>query len=166
MPANLFIEAVRITDELGKVVFVGALAVNYYVAYRATHDIDLAIAFPLDESKLVKLGYIKWDNSRGDSWQTPRGFKVDFYTRDVGGIPVGWILENAVEAKRGKGSFLVICLEGLVLTKHRAGRTSDVADLQQLLIRKGAMIRWDLLKGIAKPLEVTELRQLARALSS
>ncbi len=165
MPLNLKQEAVEISDELGRVAFVGALAVNHYSGYRTTRDIDVAIAAPLNEQKLVKLGYTKWEQSRGASWLTPRGIKVDFYTRDLGRIPVSWILDKAVVVQVGKKTIRVICLEGLILAKHRAGRTSDIADLRQLLMHRGGMIRWDVMAEIAKDNEVTELRQLSRALA-
>lgn len=163
MPPNLVTEAVKITEDLGRVVFVGALALGHYGAYRTTGDIDLAIA-SLDERKLASLGYTRWQSGRS-SWITPRGVKADFYTRDVGGIPVTWILEKSVPVTSGKKSYRVICLEGLVLAKHRAGRTTDIDDLRQLLTRQGKMINWDLMVEIAKPLEITELKQIAMALA-
>src|SRR5438445_1703657 len=98
LPFNIKLEAVSITAELGGVVFVGAFAVNYYSPYRTTRDIDLATVSPLDESKLIRLGYSKVQ-SRGVTWFTPRGVKVDFYTRDVGSIPVAWIMEKSVQAR-------------------------------------------------------------------
>src|SRR5207302_9936298 len=99
LTTNLEQEAIKITDELGRVVFVGALAVNHYSDYRTTKDIDLAMAGPLDEQKLVHLGYARWSDSKETSWLSPRGIKVDFYTRDVGRIPVTWILDHAVQVK-------------------------------------------------------------------
>ncbi len=167
MAPNLEQEAVKITDELGRVVFVGALAVNNYSNYRTTKDIDLAIAGPLDEQKLVRLGYTKWSESKGTSWLSPRGIKVDFYTKDVGRIPVTWILDNAVQVKLGKKKEIkVICLEGLMLAKHRAGRTTDIADLRQLMTRRGRNIDWNLMAEIAEPLEIAELRKISKALAN
>jgi len=165
LPLNLEHEAVKISDELGNVVFVGAFAVNHYSTYRTTRDIDLVIASPLDEQKLIELGYTKWEESRGVSWSTPRGIKVDFYTRDLGRIPAAWILKKAVEVRLGRKAIRVICLEGLILAKHRAGRTTDVDDLRQLLTHCGSTIRWDVMEEIADPLEITELKQLSSALS-
>jgi len=164
LPSKLEQEAIRITDELGAVVFVGALAVNHYSDYRTTRDIDLAITAPLNEPKLIGLGYVRWQESR-TSWVTPRGVKVDFYTRDVGRIPVTWIMEKAVRVKFGKKQIKVICLEGLVLAKHRAGRTTDVADLTQLLTHRGGTIRWDLMAEIAEEYEIVELKQISKALA-
>ena len=162
---NLKREAVSITDELGDVVFVGAFAVNHYFSYRTTRDIDLVIASPLDERKLIRLGYSKFE-SRGVTWFTPRGVKVDFFTRDVGGIPVAWIMEKSVQVSFRNKTYRVICLEGLVLAKHRAGRSSDIADLQQLLRNCGKGIRWDVMEEIADRVELDELRKISQALSA
>jgi len=158
-------EAIKITDELGRVVFVGAFAVNHYSKYRTTRDIDLAIAAPLNEQKLTRLGYTKWQGSKG-SWLTSRGIKVDFYTRDVGGIPVPWILKNAVQLRLGEKEVRVICLEGLILAKHRAGRTTDVADLRQLMIHRGGTIVWDLMAKVATDYEIAELQRISKAFAS
>lgn len=148
-------------------VFIGALAVNHYYNYRTSRDIDLVIASPLDEQKLVRLGYARWSESKGTSWLSPRGVKVDFYTRDVGRIPVTWILDNAVEVKIGKSKEIrVMCLEGIILAKHRAGRTTDIADLRQLMSHRGGSIDWNLMAQIAEPLEMTELRKISNALAS
>lgn len=153
------------TEELGKVAFIGALAVNHYARFRESKDIDLAIAGPLEEKRLSRLGYRKREGSRS-SWYTPRGVQADFYTKDVGGIPVVWILETAEPARVGKKEIRVIALEGLIVAKHRAGRTQDIADLRELLSDRGQDVKWGLMNQIATPLEVTELRQIARALST
>ncbi len=162
---NLEQEAVKITDELGKVVFVGALAVNQYTRFRGTSDIDLVLAGPLDEERLSELGYRRLQGS-STSWYTPRGIRVDFYTRDLGRIPIDWILQTAIPIRIGKREIRVICLEGLTLAKHRAGRSQDVADLRQLMISRGRHMRWDLMAEIGTDLEVQELRKVAAALGS
>lgn len=165
MAPNLDQEAVKITDELGEVVFVGALAVNHYYNYRTTKDIDLAIALPLDEQELVRLRYTRWSESKATSWLSPRGVKVDFYTRDVGRIPVAWILDNAVRVKIGKNKEIrVMCLEGIILAKHRAGRTTDIADLRQLMTHRSGNIDWALMAEIADSVEITELQKISKAL--
>jgi hypothetical protein len=46
---NLEQEAVKITEELGKVVFIGALAVNHYTRFRGTRDIDVVLASSFNE---------------------------------------------------------------------------------------------------------------------
>src|SRR5207237_3674477 len=103
--------------------------------------------------------------SKGGSWLSPRGIKVDFYTRDVGRIPVTWMLDHAVQVKLGKKEINVIRLEGLMLAKHRAGRTTDIADLRQLMTRRGGNIDGNLMSEIAEPLEIAELRKISKALA-
>ena len=39
-----------------------------------------------------------------------------------------WIIETSELTKVGKKEIRVIALEGLIVAKHRAGRTQDVAD--------------------------------------
>jgi len=162
---NLNREAVRITAELGSVVFVGAFAVNHFCSYRSTRDIDLVLASPLKEQRLVKLGYQKWPESRGVSWRTPRGIKVDFYTKDVGRIPVAWILKNAEAVEINGNPIKIICLEGLIITKHRAGRTSDIDDLRHLLAQCGDQIKWEVMQEIATDVEIAELRKISKILA-
>ena len=157
-------EALRVTEELGEVVFVGALAVNHYARFRESRDIDLATAGPLDEEKMRGLGYRKREGSRS-SWYTPRGVQADFYTKDVGGVPVGWIMKTATVVRVGRGVIRVMSLEGLVVAKHRAGRSQDVADLRRLMAEKGLSIDWKLMSEVATELEISELKQVARALS-
>jgi len=74
-------------------------------------------------------------------------------------------MEKAIRVKFGKKEIKVICLEGLVLAKHRAGRTTDVADLTQLLTHRGGTIRWDLMAEIAEEYEIVELKQISKALA-
>jgi hypothetical protein len=162
---NLEQEAVRITHELGDVVFVGALAVNRYVRFRQTKDIDLAMAGPLDESKLGRLGYAR-KGGPSNSWYTPREVQVDIYTRDVGRIPVDWILRTAVSFSVGSNRIRAFSLEGLMVSKLRAGRSQDVADLRHLAARRGREIRWGVVGEIATKLELDELRNIAEALGS
>ena len=158
-------EAARIPDELGEVVFVGALAVNHYAKFRSTKDIDFAMAGPLDEANLSGLGYRKKGGS-GGSWYGPREVQVDIYTRDVRRIPVSWILKNAVPVIVGRKKINVISLEGLLLAKLRAGRSQDVADLRHLMANRGQAVRWRVMKEIATDLETAELGRLADALVS
>lgn len=162
---NLEREAVRITLELGRVVFVGALAVNHYTSFRTTRDIDLVIAGPLDGERLREVGYIKKQGS-GNSWYTPRGIQADFYTRDVGGIPVDWILKTAVPVQVGREKIRVICLEGLILAKHRAGRPQDIADLRKLIINRSRKIKWEVMRQIGTELELAEMRSVVRAMAT
>ncbi len=58
-----------------------------------------------------------------------------------------------------------MCLEGLILAKHRAARTTDIADLRQLLTHRGGNIDWNLMAEIAESLEIAELRKISNALA-
>lgn len=165
LPVDLEQEAVRITEDLGKVVFIGAMAVNHYTKFRGTRDIDLIAASPPSEEKMIELGYRKREGSR-NSWYTPRGIQADFYTRDVGRIPVEWIVKTATPAIIGRKTIWVMSLEALIIAKHRAGRSQDIADLRQLMSSRSRDIRWDMMNQIGTDLEISELRQVARALES
>ena len=74
-----------------------------------------------------------------------------------------WILKNAVQLRLGEKEIRVICLEGLILAKHRAGRTTDVADLRQLMIHRGGTIVWDLMAKVATDYEIAELQRISKA---
>lgn len=157
-------EATRISDELGKVVFIGALAVSHYAKFRESRDIDLVAGSPPSEERLFELGYRK-DASSRNSWYTPRGIKAAFFTKDVGGIPVDWVVKTSMPVNVEKRVIRVIALEGLVIAKHRAGRTQDIADLRRLLAHNGQAIRWDLMSQIGTNLEIAELKRVAWALA-
>jgi predicted nucleotidyltransferase len=92
--------------------------------------------------------------------------RLDFYTKDVGKIPASWILKTSVPVQVGKRSIRVICLEGLILAKHRAGRTTDVDDLNHLFAQCGPSIKWEVMKKVADPVEIAELQKVSAALSS
>lgn len=74
-------------------------------------------------------------------------------------------MKTSVPAKVGKKAIRVISLEGLVLAKLRAGRSQDIADLQQLMANCGNEIRWEMVGEVATELETTELRRIAKAFS-
>ncbi len=53
-----------------------------------------------------------------------------------------------------------ISLEGLIITKFRAGRDQDIEDLQRLAIRCSSRINWGEIKNIAKTdVEYARIRQ-------
>lgn len=141
------------------------MAVSQYVKYRGTRDIDLVVAGSLNPERLVELGYRRREGHDA-SWYTPRGIQADFYTKDLAKIPASWILDTAVPINIGKKKIRVICLEGLILAKHRAGRTQDTDDLRQLFASRGQEIRWDTMSQIATGMEIMELQKVARAFES
>lgn len=60
-------EAASVTEELGRCVFIGALAVGHYARFRGTRDIDLVVAGAPDQERLKESGYVKREGSRS-SW--------------------------------------------------------------------------------------------------
>ena len=161
---NLLREAVRITHELQEVVFVGALAIFAHIStHRRTRDVDIALASSITEEKLEKLGYHSWPESGKEVRRTPRGVKLDIYRNDVSGIPVVRIFETAVTSRVGRDHIKVMCLEALLVAKLRAGRPTDNEDVQELCLRKGRSIRWDILESMATPAEGSRLRAAVSA---
>lgn len=138
-------EAVAITKELGQVVFVGAVAVYLHTkSGRESRDLDLAMASELTFDQLLERGYKPY---RDDKWSSPRGFRVDFFTRDVSGISVSTIIGTAkdVQVDRKGTTIKIMSLESLIVAKHRAARPSrpqDVDDLAQIAREKYDGIDW------------------------
>jgi hypothetical protein len=114
---------------------------------------------------LNELGYRRKEGA-SNSWYAPRGTQVDFYTRDLGKISVDWIRKTAIPVRIGKKEIRVISLEGLIIAKHRAGRTQDVANLKELMTKHSRNIRWDVMGEVGTDLEIAELRRVARALGT
>ena len=75
-------------------------------------------------------------------------------------------MKTSVPVRVGKEAIRVISLEGLIVAKHRAGRSQDIADLRQLMARRGQVVKWDKMSQIGTNLELAELRQVAKALGS
>ena len=163
---NLDSVAVKITKDLGEVVFVGAFAVITHVGtYRQTRDIDLAVASPISDNRLEELGYRVFQEGRKRVIRTQDGVKMDIYTDDVSGIAVPKIFETAITRRIGADEIRVMGLEALLIAKMRASRDQDIEDLQQLCRVKGRSIRWDVVESMAAQLEVSNLRNTVRALS-
>lgn len=157
--------AADITKDLKEVVFVGAYASIKYGVTRRTHDIDLALASPVNDEDLGKLGYGVFKEGGKRVIRTRHGTKMDVYTKDVSGIPVPQLFATAVTVRAAGKAIKVICLEALLLTKMRAGRPQDNDDIRQLCTLRGKAIRWDVVDSMAKNLESTELRSYVKALS-
>lgn len=144
-------EAVEITKDIGSVVLIGAAAVILHTKIgRSSDDLDFALTTELSDDALLDKGYIKIRDKR-DSWHTPRHFKVDFFRKDVGEIPIKSILDmSTIIQVDSKNTLRVISLECLIVAKHRADRSSDREDLR-LLAKKGFNeINWDIIKSLAK----------------
>lgn len=144
-------EAALITKELGQVVFIGSLARYFHTNnYRESQDLDFVVATPLSEEKLIEKGYQKFIENRKEVWRTPRGTKIDMYSSDVSGIPIETLIKTAKQFDADKkGSKLsVMSLECLIISKHRAQRDQDIADLKMIAYRKLGEIDWNLIRKI------------------
>jgi predicted nucleotidyltransferase len=164
---NLEREAIKVSHDLGEVVFVGAFAVVAHVgSYRQTRDLDLAIAAPISEQKLESLGYLTRVEGGNRITRTPNGVKLDIYAEDVGGIVISEIFRTAKVTRVGKEKIKVMGLEALLLAKLRASRPQDVDDIRQLVRTHSRDIDWNVLGSLTtSSVEIENLRNIVRALS-
>lgn len=144
-------EAVEIAKDIGDVVLIGAAAVMLHAKMgRSSDDLDFVLTTELSDETLLDKGYIKLQNKR-DSWQTPRYFKVDFFRKDVGGIPVKSILDmSTMIPVDTKNTLRVISIECLIVAKSRADRPTDREDLRLLAKKRFNEIDWNVIKSISK----------------
>lgn len=148
-------EAARVTRELGEdVTFVGAIAVYMYTkTERGSRDLDFAVAHDIEDEELYSKGYVKNQRNGKEVTYTPRGTKIDIYTRDIGGIPVTKIIESAILAKASSGknspSIKIANLEVLIYTKYKANRAQDQSDLQEISQIRYYKIDWPNLRSLA-----------------
>lgn len=144
-------EAVEIAKDIGDVVLIGATAVMLHAKVgRSSEDLDFALTAELSDEALLDKGYIKFRDKR-DSWQTPRYFKVDFFRKDVGEIPIKLILDmSTIIQVDTKNTLRVISLECLIVAKSRADRSTDREDLRLLAKKRFNEIDWGIIKSISK----------------
>lgn len=144
-------EAVEIANDIGNVVLIGAAAVMLHAKVgRSSEDLDFALTTELSDEALLDKGYIKFRDKR-DSWQTPRYFKVDFFRKDVGEIPIKSILDmSTMIPVDSKNTLRVISLECLIVAKSRANRPTDREDLRLLAKKRFNEIDWDIIQSISK----------------
>lgn len=145
-------EAVYITQDFGTATFVGAIAVMLHTdEQRQSKDLDFVVAEQITIDEFLDKGY-KIDQQK-DKKFTPRGYKIDVYhERDLNDIPLEYIINTASSIAVDKKETMVkaISLEGLIVSKFRAGRDQDIEDLQRLAIRCSSRINWDEIKNLAK----------------
>jgi len=145
-------EAALVTKDLGQVVFIGSIARYFHTKdYRESQDLDFVMATPLTEEELFEKGYRKFNENRKEVWRTPRGIKIDMYTSDVGGISSETLIKTAkqFDADKKGNKLSVMSLECLVISKHRAQRDQDIADLKMIAHRKLGEIDWNLIREIS-----------------
>ena len=165
-PGDLEEIAVRVSEDLKDVVFVGAFAVACHIGpYRRTRDIDLALAAPLTDDAFEELGYRIFYESGKRVIRTREGVKLDVYTRDVSGIPVSVVFRTAVTKRVRSHGIRVMCVEALLIAKMRASRAQDIEDVQTLCRRLGKRISWEVVDTLATSMESAELKNVVTAFS-
>jgi hypothetical protein len=132
---------------------------------RESRDLDFAVAIPLSNQFLEDRGYFVHKEKGKDVRRTPRGFKIDIYSRDLNGIPVEIIAKTAVEIlvnRKKNWTVKASSLEVLLISKHRAGRNQDTYDLKLLAQERFNDINWKTMKGLT--MDETEFQAIKTAL--
>lgn len=132
---------------------------------RESRDLDFAVAIPLSNQFLEDRGYFVHKEKGKDVRRSPRGFKIDIYSRDLNGIPVETIAKTAVDIlvnRKKNWTVKASSLEVLLISKHRAGRNQDTYDLKLLAQERFNDINWKTLKGLTK--DETEFQAIKTAL--
>lgn len=164
-------EALKITEELGPVTFVGAVAVFLHTKNtRESQDLDFVIAKPISREELLDKKYrFVVDNGKEKTY-TPRNYKVDIYAdRPLNKIPIKTIIETSkdfvVDKKGNKVN--AMGLEALVLAKFRANRPAqDYPDLRALAVQKLRDIDWEMLEMLTdKKTEFDDLKSTLEYIS-
>jgi hypothetical protein len=153
-------EAIAITRDLGDVTFIGAVAVLLHVGKgRESQDLDFAILAPLTKDELEERGYFTRIEDGKEVTRTPRGYKIDIYSRrPIKGISIEEIVKTGASKTINNQVIRFSSLEILLVLKYRAGRTQDVEDLQLLAQRKFQEIRWDVIQELTSDTEYLDLR--------
>lgn len=157
-------EALKITEDLGPVAFVGAVAVFLHTKNtRESRDLDFAISKAITREELLDKNYkIITENGREKTY-TPRNYKVDIYSeRPLNNIPIRTIIETSMDFEVDKKGHKVnaMGLEALILAKFRANRPAqDYPDLRALSVQRLGDIDWKLLGKLSgNKTEVVDLR--------
>ncbi len=154
-------EAIKITEELGPVTFIGAVAVILQKGRnRASEDLDFVVAEQISDETFLNLNYKRF----GKVWKTSRSYKIDVYhSRDLKRIPLQKIIDTADEIEVKEGSIVrSICLELLMVSKLRAGRPQDFEDLKFLASNCHKRVNYASLEDFATPEEFIELKNVIK----
>jgi hypothetical protein len=167
--AELLDEACSISNDLGRVIFIGAVAIYLHTdggLERRTRDFDCSIAYEVSDKWLESKRYIKNPNTRNE-YRTPRDKKLDIYKGDISRIPFGTIIERPeiFDIESRKVRVAAVKLEVLILMKMRANRSYDREDLILLCREKNKMIDLNYLRNIASEIEFKELEMIIETLS-
>lgn len=157
-------EALKITQDLGPVTFVGAVAVFLHAKNtRESQDLDFAMARPITRKELLGKNYRFITENGREKTHTPRNYKIDIYSeRPLNNIPIKAIIETSKDFEVDKKGNKVnaMGLEALILAKFRANRPAqDYPDLRALSVQRLGDIDWKLLEKLsANKTEVDDLR--------
>lgn len=156
-------EAVLITQDLGDATFVGAVAVFLHTKKsRESQDLDFVVAEQITREEFLNLEYRFVEENGKERIYTPRNYKIDVYdSRELNDISLQRIIETRATIPVDKKGTTVntICLEGLIVTKHRANRDQDHEDLSLISMYCYRNIDWKILKTFTK--NDLEFRQIA-----
>jgi hypothetical protein len=146
-------EAIRITEDLGDVVFIGAVGIFLQTkATRESQDLDFAVAKELPAEMLDEKRYFVRKVKGKEARYSPRGYKIDIYTRDVSGIPIDKVITIAKDIEVRKGvTIKAASVEVLVVSKFRAAakrKGTDDVDIRTLVQSKYKEVDWDILKSL------------------
>lgn len=159
-------EAFNITQDLGAVTFVGAVAVILQTnELRQSQDIDFVIANKISNEELLNKQYRIVQENRKEKKYTPRGYKIDMYSlRDLNGIPLQTIIDNAqaITIDKKGNTVNAMNLETLIVSKFRANRDQDNEDLSRIAKIRYNDIQVDKLKELTK--SDMELRDIQNTL--
>lgn len=145
-------EALEITNELGDVILIGAIARYLHTNnLRESQDLDFVMVKQFTDDELIDIGYKKDSRSGKEIWYTPRGIKIDKYTKDVSKIPLESVVENSkyIQVSKKGEKLRTLGLESLIISKHRAKREQDIDDLKIIAETKYREIQWEVLRKIS-----------------
>lgn len=152
-------EALEIAREFESATFVGAVAVILHTEEkRRTRDLDFAVDEEVMDDEYADLGYVVDIHTRKK--YSPRGYPIDVYDRrEIGGISLDYVLSKAKTfCVRGE-KIRAISLEGLIVSKYRAGRHKDMMDIRLLVKKCGEDIDWDEIALLSKhDVELAKMR--------
>ena len=151
-------EAIIISSEIPGAIFIGAVAVLAHTKYaRESQDLDIAIeSIP---EQIFEKEYTINKEGRKEVIRTPRRHKVDFYTKDVNGIPIEVIIHTAKDIKfDNRGSIKVVALEILILAKYKTGRDQDSEDLYRIAQTKFEDIDWAFMESICTEYQLADIK--------
>jgi len=159
-------EALNITNDLGPVTFVGAVAVILQTKeLRQSQDIDFVIADEISNDELLNKQYKIVQENGKEKKYTPRGYKIDMYSsRDLNDIPLQTIINNAqaIPIDKKGSTVSAMSLETLIVSKFRANREQDNEDLNRIAKTRYNDIKKYKLNELTK--SETELKEILNTL--